>query len=136
VKLPPFPVKMTPLIEEAVERVGPGTASELSKALSKTLKEIGFDHETEVGKIMSIDFACKKKKIAIELDGPTHYLKAARTGELTMTENGPTKAKRRFLEQLGWKVINIDYREYYLVKGASNEKRWLRKKLTDAGVVL
>jgi len=73
--------------------------------------------------------------IAIEFDGPEHYLKAVGTaGALTKIENGPTKAKRRFLKQMGWKVINIDFRDYDRVRGTSNEKKWSRKKLKDAGV--
>jgi len=46
--------------------------------------------------MLSIDFACSEQKIAIEFDGPSHYLSALWSGQLTSTENGATKAKRRF----------------------------------------
>jgi len=80
--------------------------------------------------------ACTKRMIAIEFDGPSHFLKALGSGKLTSTENGATKAKRRFLEQLGWTVINLDYRDYDEAKSRSNKKEWLRKKLQASGVEL
>ena len=86
--------------------------------------------------MLAIDFASMEQKMAIEYDGPSHYLKALGSGELTSTENGATKAKRRFLEQLGWTVINIDYRDFIQAQRASNEKQWLREILIAAGVTL
>ena len=71
----------------------------------KLLNEVGFHHECEVspdssisGGMLAIDFACPERMIAIEFDGPWHYLKAVGSGELTCIENGATKAKRRYLE--------------------------------------
>jgi len=69
------------------------------------------------GRMLAIDVACTKRMIAIEFDGTTHYLKALGSGELTKTRTGPTTAKRRFLEQLGWTVINLDFRDYDEAKG-------------------
>ena len=93
--------------------------SRSSKEVSQLLHEIGFHHECEVspdgsisGGMLAIDFACPERMIAIEFDGPSHFLKAVGSGKLTCTENGATKAKCRYLEQLGWTVINIDYRDY------------------------
>jgi len=50
------------------------------------------------------------------------------------TENGPTKAERNFLEQLGWSVINLDFLEYMGARGKSKEQEMLRVKLRNAGV--
>ena len=117
--------------------------SRSSKAVSKILKEIGFDHECEVapqrnimGGMMAIDFACAKQKVAIEYDGESHFLKALGSGELTTKRNGSTKAKRRLLKQLGWTVINLDFRDYMKACRKSQEKAWLRAELKQAGVVL
>ena len=117
--------------------------SSSSKEFARLLRQIGFHHECEVspdssisGGMLAIDFASTEQKIAIEYDGPSHYLKVLGSGELTSTENGATKAKRRFLEQLGWTVINIDYRDFIQAQRASNEKQWLREILIAAGVTL
>ena len=62
---------------------------------------------------MAIVFSCAERKVAIEFDRDSHFLKAALgSGELTPWRNGSTKAKRQRLEQLGWTVINLDYRDY------------------------
>jgi len=115
--------------------------SQCSKEVSQLLNEIGFHHECEVspdssisGGMLAIDFACPEQKIAIEFDGPSHFLKAVGSGKLTSIENGATKAKRRYLEQLGWTVINIDFRDHMQAKRASNEKQWLRVLLITSGV--
>ena len=69
--------------------------------------------EGDYGDFMAIDFASKERKIAIEFDGTQHYLtelrKGARIGE--GRANGKTAAKRRLMEQMGWKVVNIDYKD-------------------------
>lgn len=108
--------------------------------ISKLLHEIGFDHKCEVaplsiisGGMLAIDLACPKQMIAIEFDGAYHYLKEAGTGKRTTIEKGTTKAKRRFLEQLGWTVINIDYREFNKAIRLSTDKDWLHNRLKAAG---
>ena len=115
--------------------------SRSSSEVSQLLHEIGFHHECEVSPdstlssgMLAIDFACPERMIAIEFDVPSHYLKAVESGELTSTENGATKAKRRYLEQIGWNVINIDYRDYAQAKRVSNGKQLLREKLYASAV--
>jgi len=107
------------------------------------LKEIGFEHECEVspdsnilGGMLAIDFACSEQKVAVEYDGATHFLKDVVSGKLTAKRNGSTKAKCRLLKQLGWTVINLDYREYMEACHKSNQKQWLRKQLKEGGVSL
>jgi len=100
-------------------------------------------HECEVSPsglmasgMLAIDFACLEQKVAIEFDGPSHFLKPVGSGKLTSTQNGATKAKRRYLEQLGWTVINIDYRDHIQANHKSNEKEWLREQLLASGITL
>jgi len=128
--------------QKAVERTS-NTVSRSSTEISQLLIEIGFDHATEVapdktisGGMLAIDFASTERMVAIEYDGTPHYLKALGSGELTRTENGPTKAKRRFLEQLGWTVVNLDFRNYTRAKVKSKEREWLSEELRQAGVEL
>merc|ERR1711862_546287 len=86
---------------------------------SHLLKEIGFSHEREVspcednnyGNILTIDYACKRRRIAIEFDGASHFLTELKKGAVSNhgKKDGPTIAKRGLLKRLGWKVINIPY---------------------------
>jgi len=119
------------------------STSRSAKHISKLLTEMGFDHECQVypdssisGGMLAINFACKEQMVAIEYDGERCFLKVLRTGELTTTRNGKTKAKRRLLEQLGWTVINLDYRDYMEACRKSNHKQWLQTELKRAGVAL
>ena len=143
IKLPQIPERMAKRMERALNTMEDNEVSQSSKQVSQLLHEIGFHHECEVapdsslsGGMLAIDFACPERMIAIEFDGPSHYLKEVGSGELTFTENGATKAKRRYLEQLGWTVINIDYRGYILAQRALNEKQWLWKILSASSASL
>ena len=97
---------------------------------------IGFSHVRNVSPfksfpgLLAIDLACVDRKIAVECNVPKHFLHVL--GNSTMrVENGPTKAKRRILQSLGWKVINLDWNE--AIENQVNEQ-WLRDKLFDANV--
>ena len=57
-----------------------------------------------------------KGMIAIEFDGPYHYL----SGGTGRNQNGKTKMKARMLTNLGWRVVNIPWYEWAEVnKGLS-----------------
>ena len=142
IKVPQMPQRMAKRMELVRNSVDE-SVSHSSKQVSQLLHEIGFHHECEVspdgsisGGMLAIDFACPEQKIAIEYDGPSHFLKAVGSGKLTCTESGATKAKRRYLEQLGWKVINIDYRDSDQAQRASIGKQWLWELLNASGVPL
>ena len=128
-----------PELRTKLEKLKPTVqSSNFEKQISKRLLELGFDHRREVSPfeatsgMLSIDMACTDRKIAIECDGPSHYLTVL-DGSGRCVENGSTKAKRRLLQRLGWKVVNLNWE-----KAARNHssKKWLRGKLVDAGVDL
>jgi hypothetical protein len=125
--------------------------SDLSAEVSQCLTEIGFVHDCEVvpddkvtlpagaANMLAIDFANRESKLAVELDGPSHFLKhlAAPQSEddwhrVDWTENGPTRAKRRYLQQLGWTVINLNYRDYQQAKRENGVQDWLGEKVLQA----
>ncbi|KAI2495864.1 RAP domain [Fragilaria crotonensis] len=114
-------------------------SSRFETTVSTTLWDIGFSHQCEISPfesipgMLSIDLACVERRIAIECDGPSHYLSVAGDNEGNRLENGPTKAKRRLLQQLGWNVINLNWAE---ARQHQVSQEWLRSKLSDAGVVL
>ena len=59
------------------------SASAYEKQYSDLLNELGFDHERGVvidefagygERLLSLDMACKERKIAVEFDGKQHFL--------------------------------------------------------------
>ena len=133
------------------------SSSPFEDEYSALLAEAGFKHDREVqflegdyAGFMAIDFACKERKIAIECDGPSHYLTELTKGAKPNygRENGPTTAKRRLMERMGWKIVNIDYKDAIRLDGALKEvvakaggareskKLYLRERLKQAGVTL
>ena len=93
-----------------------GKPSGLHKNISHALSTLGYGHEMEVSPFpnlpgtMAIDIALQERRIAVEVDGPSHFLCSPHF-TLLHEYNGPSLFKRRVLERIGWTVINIDYRE-------------------------
>lgn len=106
------------------------------------LNQIGFKHKFEVDPVpniipgyLAVDIACSESNIAIEVDGPSHYLCSLSQAEglVPPAENGPTKAKRRLLTRLGWQVINISYLEWDNLASKASKKAYLSAMLAKAG---
>jgi RAP domain len=94
--------------------------------------------------VLSIDVANVEEKIAIEVDGPVHYVtciddvrgnhdrangklhyRCGWTGE-RQEANGATTLKTRLLKALGWKVIHLPFWEWdvrTLLKGTRPPKK-------------
>ena len=88
--------------------------------------------------LLKIDIAFEKERLALELDGPSHFLKSLeeRGEEDDPRSNGPTKAKTRLMESLGWKVIRFSWlKRMELDKRPEQERRefWV-KELGKLGV--
>jgi RAP domain len=122
-------------LQSQLDRVTlPVNASPFADAVSKVMVNTGFSHARNVSPfksipgLLTIDLACVDHKIAVECDGPEHYLHVL-GNSTTRVETGPTKAKRRILQSLGWKVINLDWNE--AIENQVSEQ-WLRGKLLDA----
>jgi ribonuclease BN (tRNA processing enzyme) len=122
------------------------SSSKLQKSVSKSLKEIGFSHVVEhtismremAGTysinvpskeydVMSIDIANVVEKIAIEVDGTSHYILCldsdiilkSRNGQQSQHKyepNGATMLKHRLLTSMGWIVLNVPYWEWNKLK--------------------
>jgi len=72
--------------------------------------------------------------VALELDGPPHFLKSpnsdAELEEENLKMDGPTMAKIRMLESLGWQVLSFSWLSRIKVdKMPECERRtfWLKK---------
>ena len=88
-----------------------------------------FEHETAEG--FSLDLAQPEWKLAVEVDGPCHYLKDLLSGENVV--NGATKFKRRQLRSFGWTVAHISFLEWDH-KSESERRQLVAAKLDELGI--
>jgi hypothetical protein len=111
--------------------------------VSGILDDLGFHHLAEVspvtkenmfplpGGMLGIDMACRKQMVAIEFDGPSHFLREVGSGKVLEVENGATKAKRRFLERLGWKVVKCRYFDWEKAKSKEAKRSSVSEMLKE-----
>lgn len=107
------------------------TSSRTQNEVSRVLAALGWAHEaefrTEDG--LSLDMACQTTRVAVEFDGPTHYLLGGDGGRMRC--NGATAFKRRLLAKMGWTVIDIPYYEWNEVRDQKDAREgYLRQKLS------
>ena len=82
--------------------------------------------------MMAIDFANVQQQVAVEVDGPSHFLKQVGTGHLTTIRNGATRAKRDHLQRLGWTMVSLDYRDCNAAREAGTMSQFLQEQLDFA----
>ena len=126
------------VVSDAFRRIGFDHSQEHVITTKGLSEEYGVDLLEEYSEVLSIDIADVEARIAIEVDGPAHYLcqidqglendgitKLSRgkleyefgwRGELQRM-NGPTALKHRLLTALGWKVISLPFWEWSKVDG-------------------
>jgi hypothetical protein len=149
------------------------SSSAIQRAVSAAFHRVGFEHVDEhvitmedmvdtygirlprsPMEILSIDVANVKDRIAIEVDGPAHYISKIDetdcTGETNVMSrvvngkleyhfqwdgskqqtNGPTSLKQRLLASLGWNCIHVPFWEWYALNGdAAAEGEYCRALL-------
>jgi succinate dehydrogenase flavin-adding protein (antitoxin of CptAB toxin-antitoxin module) len=109
--------------------------------ISLLLTEMGWEHKNEVSPFigndktaifssggnhfMAIDIANVKDRIAIEVDGPFHFLGFGNSGRVV---NGRTKMKTRLLKNLGWRVVRIPWFEWQRLEGSKGGS-WKEKQV-------
>ena len=74
------------------------------------LTEMGWNHEFEhvTPEGISLDLADPEAKRAIEVDGPSHYLKDVSSNS-DYVVNGPTQFKSRLLRAHGWHITHVPF---------------------------
>ena len=88
-----------------------------------------LEQSTDDG-LLSIDIAITLptgEKVAIEVDGPTHFLHSYPPG--LMTYNGNTLLRNRLLEARGWRVISVPVVEWRRLKGRGGKVAYLQRLL-------
>jgi len=88
-----------------------------------------FEHETVEG--FSLDLAQPESKLAVEVDGPSHYLKDLSSGKNVV--NGATRFKTRQLRSFGWTVTRISFFDWNY-KSELERRQLVTAKLDELGI--
>eukprot|EP00316_Scyphosphaera_apsteinii_P026035 CAMPEP_0119299768 /NCGR_PEP_ID=MMETSP1333-20130426/1802_1 /TAXON_ID=418940 /ORGANISM="Scyphosphaera apsteinii, Strain RCC1455" /LENGTH=124 /DNA_ID=CAMNT_0007301307 /DNA_START=203 /DNA_END=577 /DNA_ORIENTATION=- len=101
---------------------------ELAKLVdTATLQRELIDQMT--GYSIDLAFCLKHSCIAVEVDGPTHFMLPDSNGEHVPT--GKTLLKRRLLTSAGWRVVSIPYFEWNACNGNVHAQCTYLKRLLD-----
>jgi hypothetical protein len=106
-----------------------GPSSRLHNAVSACLTQMGVAHANErwcerAERI--IDIAIEgTTPVALEVDGPSHFLQDGR-------QDGSTMMRNRMLAAHGWRVVVVDFRLWIAQKTPEQREAYLRSLLADA----
>jgi len=139
----------------AFHRIGFDHVQEHIITAAELLQNQGLPLSSAYQDVISLDIANLQSRIGIEVDGPAHYVADIGTPPTTGGEvqvirghveyrfsmngerhqiNGPTALKKRLLEQIGWRTINIPFWEWYDLGGDEvNEEAYCRSLLQQIG---
>lgn len=119
-------------LEEKIARAGrtkrfnQKTTSSFQKEVVRLLTNTGLDWIREYAVDgYSLDAVVVDKKIALEIDGPTHF--SRNTG----VPLGHTMLKRRYITAAGWNVVSLSHQEWEELQGGSEQLDYLREILKD-----
>lgn len=100
--------------------------SSFQKEVGHLLVSTGLDWVKEyVVDGYTLDAVIVDKKLALEIDGPTHF--SRNTG----VPLGHTMLKRRYITAAGWKLVSLSYQEWEELQGGSEQVEYLRDILKD-----
>ncbi|EOD30243.1 hypothetical protein EMIHUDRAFT_351578 [Emiliania huxleyi CCMP1516] len=100
--------------------------SALQRSVAAALAAVRFGFEEEYVEPRtgySLDLALPSSRIAIEVDGPTHFLLP--DGRGVRKPNGHTLIKRRLLAAAGWRVISVPFFEWDGLHSAGERQAYL-----------
>ncbi|KAK7292608.1 hypothetical protein RJT34_15459 [Clitoria ternatea] len=100
--------------------------SSFQKEVGRLLVSTGLEWVKEyVVDGYTLDAVLVDKKVALEIDGPTHF--SRNTG----VPLGHTMLKRRYITAAGWKVVSLSYQEWEEFQGAFEQVEYLRGLLKE-----
>jgi hypothetical protein len=139
-------------VSNAFQRIGFKHIEEYIMTTEDAARDYGVNVPPKKMEILSVDIADLEQKIAIEVDGPSHFLSRIDVahksppsystlvnGKLeyqfgwngsNQEKNGSTTLKERLLQSFGWTVIHIPFWEWYALKSdPAAEEEYCRKIL-------
>ncbi|XP_078441077.1 RAP domain-containing protein [Wolffia australiana] len=127
---PHLDLSLPEVLEEKIGRLGKTkrfnqkVTSSFQKEVGRLLVGTGLDWVREyVVDGYTLDAALVDRKLAFEIDGPTHF--SRNTG----APLGHTVLKRRYIAAAGWRVVSLSHMEWEGLQGASEQSEYLRKIL-------
>ena len=103
------------------------TSSKLHDQVSACLARMGVPHANErwcerAERLIDIVIEGAEARVALEVDGPTHFLQDGR-------QDGSTLLRNRMLAAHGWRVVVVDYRVWTGLQTPSQREEYLRRLL-------
>jgi len=123
------------------------TVSKDHKAMASIIGDLGVRYEMESlsdGGCFSVDVFLPDHDIAIEFDGPTHFLNTSDGGKggapgdasRTTTKTPKTELRDKFLRRRYRTVVSVPWFEWAAAKGSAEKKAYVAEKLREAGVIV
>jgi hypothetical protein len=76
--------------------------------------------------------AFKDLRVAVEVDGPSHFVSLGPGSGKKQAPNGATIMKRRHLALLGYTVVSVPYWEWDALTKEAEKRAYLQRKLLEA----
>ncbi|XP_058184219.1 RAP domain-containing protein, chloroplastic [Rhododendron vialii] len=100
--------------------------SSFQKEVARLLVSTGLDWVREYAVDgYTLDAALVDQKVALEIDGPTHF---SRNSAVPL---GHTMLKRRYIAAAGWKVLSVCHHEWEELQGEFEQLDYLRRIIED-----
>ena len=118
------------MLEEAVrtyrEQARKVTVSSGQREVGESLRRLGIPHELEyitADGLFSIDLAVVDRRVALELDGPSHFTRN------TLEPLGHTRLRDRLLSAMGWHVVSIPFFEWDRLHQMEQRDAYVERRL-------